>query len=178
MFSDFASHVAGIPLIAPKFGKTTGNVPFRDATGEFTPDGNLDFGLTDLTSSPADAYKFRTSPLRNVGVQPTFFHNGAFTKLDAAIRYHLNATEGAKTYSPLNAGVAADLTRNTGPIALVIARLDPALKTPVVLSNAEFTDLVAFVRDSLLDDRARPENLSRLIPAVVPSRLPLQTFER
>lgn len=178
MFSDFTSHVAGIPQIAPKFGKTTGNVPFRDATGQFTPDGSLDWGLTDLTSSPADAYKFRTSPLRNVGVQNTFFHNGAFTKLDAAIRYHLNATEGAKSYSPVNAGVAADLTRNTGPIALVIARLDPALKTPVVLSNTEFADLVAFVRDSLLDDRARPENLSRLIPAIVPSSLPLQTFER
>lgn len=178
MFSDFAAHVAGIPQIAPKFGKTTGNVPFRDASGEFTAAGNQDWGLADVTGLATDAYKFRTSPLRNLGVQPTFFHNGAFMRLEDAIRYHLNATEGAKTYSPASAGVAADLRNNSGPLAPVIARLDPKLKTPVVLSSSEFTDLVCFVREALLDDRARPENLRRLIPSSVPSYLPLQAFER
>jgi cytochrome c peroxidase len=178
MFSDFANHVAGIPQIAPKFGKTTGNVPFRDASGQFSPAGNQDWGLADVTGSTADAYKFRTSPLRNVGLQPTFFHNGAFTKLEDAVRYHLNTVAESKTYTPAKAMVATDLRNNTGPIAPVIAKLDPLLKTPVTLSTAEFTDLVCFLRESLLDDRARPENLSRLIPGQVPSYLPLQRFER
>ena len=40
----------------------------------------------DVTGSTTDAYRFRTSPLRNVGLQPTFFHNGAFTKLEDAVR--------------------------------------------------------------------------------------------
>jgi cytochrome c peroxidase len=131
-----------------------------------------------VTGSTADAYKFRTSPLRNVGLQPSFFHNGSFTRLEDAIRYHLNTTNGARTYTPANAGVASDLRNNTGPIASVIANLDPKLKTPVSLSLAEFTDLVCFVREALLDDRARPENLTRLIPAVVPSYLPMQRFEK
>jgi len=178
MFSDFESHNAGIPQIAPKFGKTTGNVPFRDAQGQFSTLGNQDWGLYDLTGNIDDAYKFRSSPLRNVGVQPTFFHNGAFTKLADAMRYHLNATEGARTYTPTRANIAADLRSNTAPIAPVLAGLDPLLRAPVSLTTAEFADLLAFVRDGLLDPRARPENLARLIPKGVPSYLPLHRFEK
>ena len=178
MFSDFKMHVAGVPQIAPKFGSTTGNVPFRDATGAFSTLGNQDWGLYDVTGDAADAYKFRTSPLRNVATQSTFFHNGAFTRLDDAVRYHLNTVAAARTYSPVTAGVAADLTRNTGPGAPVIAKLDPMLKAPVLLTPSEFNELLCFVRDSLLDDRARPENLARMIPRQVPSSIPLQRFER
>ncbi|MCX6856233.1 MAG: hypothetical protein NTV80_15165 [Verrucomicrobia bacterium] len=178
MFSDFQMHVAGIPQIAPKFGKTTCNVPFRDANGSFSTLGNQDWGLYDITGNPADAYKFRSSPLRNVATQPTFFHNGAFTRLDDAMRYHMNTIAASRTYSPTAAGLAADLTRNTGPIAPVLANLDPLLKTPVTLTTTEFNDLLSFVRDALLDDRARPEHLNRLIPAQVPSYLPLQRFTR
>jgi len=36
------------------------------------------FGREQITGDPQDRYKFRTSPLRNVAVQPTFMHNGAF----------------------------------------------------------------------------------------------------
>ena len=178
MFSDFQMHVAGVPQIAPKYGKTTGNVPFRDATGALSTLGNQDWGLYDVTGNVADAYKFRTAPLRNVATQPAFFHNGAFTRLEDALRFHLNASAVAKTYSPAAAGVAADLTRNTGPSAPVLASLSPLLKTAVTLTSTEFSDLLCFVRDALLDDRARPENLARLIPAQVPSYLPLQSFER
>jgi cytochrome c peroxidase len=178
MFSDFEMHVAAIPQIAPKFGKTTGNVPFRDANGAFSTLGNQDWGLYDVTGNIADAYKFRSSPLRNVATQPTFFHNGAFTRLEDAMRYHMNTVAASKTYSATAAGVAADLTRNTGPIAPALANLDPLLKTPVVLTTTEFNDLLSFVRDALLDDRARPEQLGRIIPAQVPSYLPLQRFDR
>src|SRR5882757_1950653 len=79
VFSDFQMHVAGIPQIAPRFGAGLGDVPFRNRRGEFSEDGNQDFGLFDITEENRDTYKFRTSPLRNLAVQPALFHNGAFT---------------------------------------------------------------------------------------------------
>jgi cytochrome c peroxidase len=44
------------------------------------PGQDEDFGLEQITGNPADRYKFRSSPLRNLSVQPTFFHNGLFTR--------------------------------------------------------------------------------------------------
>ena len=177
VFSDFQMHVAGIPQIAPKFGAGRGDVPFRNNRGEFSENGNQDFGLFDITEESQDIYKFRTSPLRNLAVQPAFFHNGAFTSLSEALRHHLNAIELGPDYDPVQAGVADDLTHNTGPIAPVLHRLDRALSKLPVLSDQEFSDLLAFLRDGLLDPRARPEFLRRFIPASVPSQLPLQVFE-
>ena len=177
LFSDFQMHVAGIPQIAPRFGAGLGDVPFRNAQGEFSEDGNQDFGLFDITEENQDIYKFRTSPLRNLAVQPAFFHNGAFTRLSEALRHHLNAIELGPRYDPVRARVARDLTHNTGPIDPVLQRLDPALSKIPPLSDEEFSDLLAFLRDSLLDARARPEFLRRFIPTSVPSQLPLQVFE-
>jgi len=177
LFSDFQMHVAGIPQIAPKFGAGLGDVPFRNARGEFSENGNQDFGLFDITEENGDIYKFRTSPLRNLAIQPAFFHNGAFTSLSEALRHHLDAIELGPQYDPVRAGVAPDLTHNTGPIVPVLRRLDPALAKLPALSDQEFSDLVAFLRDGLLDARARPEFSRRFIPTSVPSQLPLQVFE-
>ena len=177
LFSDFKMHVAGIPQIAPKFGAGLGDVPFRNRRGQFSEDGNQDFGLFDITEENQDIYKFRTSPLRNLAIQPAFFHNGSFTSLSEALRYHLNAIELGPDYDPVKAGVAVDLTHNTGPINPVLGRLDPALSNMPPLSDQEFSDLVAFLREGLLDPRARPAYLTRFIPASVPSQLPLQVFE-
>jgi len=177
LFSDFQMHVAGIPQIAPRFGAGLGDVPFRDSRGEFSERGNQDFGLFDITEENGDIYKFRTSPLRNLAVQPAFFHNGAFTSLSQALRHHLNAMELGPQYDPVRARVAADLTHNTGPIDRVLRRLDPALSKIPPLSDQEFSNLLAFLRDGLLDPRARPEFLRRFIPTSVPSQLPLQVFE-
>jgi cytochrome c peroxidase len=177
LFSDFKNHVAGIPQIAPVFGRGTGDVPFRNREGELSMDGNQDFGLFDITEDNADIYKFRTSPLRNLAVQSSFFHNGAFTRLSDALQHHLRTLELAPAYNPSQAGVAADLTHNTGPISPVLQRLDPALRTPISLNESEFSDLLTFLRDGLLDDRARPENLTHLIPTSLPSGLSLHTFE-
>ncbi len=172
MFSDFREHVIGVPQIAPAAGNpAAGNVTF-DGPGQ-----NEDFGLEQVTSNPNDRYMFRTSPIRNVALQPAFFHNGAFTRLDDAIRFHLNAAGQAPHYNPRAAGVARDLRGNTGPIAPVLARLDPALMTPINLSDDRFRQLVDFVRNGLLDPNAKPENLRRLIPRRVPSGRPIQTFQ-
>jgi cytochrome c peroxidase len=157
MFSDFTQHVAGIPQIAPSFG----NVTFDG------PGANEDFGLEQVTGNAADRYMFRTSPLRNVALQPAFMHNGAFVKLEDAIRYHLDAVRGSATYT--NAALPADLRGPMGPSQPVLDRLDPALRRAVALTDDEFTSLVDFVRDGLLDPGARPQRLMRLIPEKLPS---------
>jgi len=171
MFSDFQMHVIGVPQVAPAFGDGTGNVIFDG------PGRDEDFGLEQVTGNPADRYMFRSSPLRNVALQPAFFHNGAFTRLEDAIRHHLDPAASARSYDPRAAGVAPDLQALLGPIEPVLARLDPLLMTPVELSPAEFNDLVAFVRFGLLDGRAKKQSLCRLVPGSVPSGLDLIQFE-
>ncbi|MGH9930071.1 MAG: cytochrome-c peroxidase [Pyrinomonadaceae bacterium] len=167
MFSDFQMHVAGIPQIAP----LVGNVVF-DGQG-----ANEDFGLEQVTGNPNDRYAFRTSPLRNLALQPTFFHNGAFTRLEDAVRYHLDAIGSAPGYDPVQAGIDTDLQGPRGPIGLLLARIDPALASPVSLSNGEFRRLIAFLRNGLLDPKANPRDLRKEIPARVPSGNPVPTFQ-
>ena len=167
MFSDFRQHVAGIPQIAP----AVGNVTFDG------PGANEDFGLEQVTGNPNDRYAFRTSPLRNLALQPAFFHNGCFTRLEDAVRYHLDAIGSAPDYNPVAAGIASDLQGPQGPIAPVLARIDPALATPITLSSDEFRQLIAFLRTGLLDPRANPHDLRKLIPARVPSGRPIHVFQ-
>lgn len=171
MFSDFQNHVLGVPQIASTFGVGTGNVMFDG------PNHDEDFGAEQISGDAADRYAFRTSPLRNVAVQPAFFHNGAFTSLEDAIRHHLDPVRSALAYDPVSAGVDADLTLRMGPIQPVLDRLDPIMTNPIQLRNREFADLVAFVRNALLDPRALPENLCELVPTTVPSGMPVGDFQ-
>lgn len=162
MFSDFRQHVAGIPQVVP----VSTNVTFDG------PAANEDFGLEQATGNANDRYAFRTSPLRNVSLQPAFMHNGAFTSLEAAIRYHLDALAAAPGYTPSHLPV--DLQGPIGPLQPVLDRLDGRLRTRPSLNDDDVSALVAFVRDGLLDPDARPELLRRLIPARLPSgRAPL-----
>jgi cytochrome c peroxidase len=170
MFSDFDHHVIGVPQIAPAFGVGLGNVVF-DGRGE-----DEDFGLEQVTGDPGDRYRFRTAPLRNLARAPAFFHNGAFARLDDAIRHHLDAHNSARGYDPWKAGVPDDLRYRVGPIEPVLERLDPQLQIPIRLSPQEFADLVKFVRDGLLDARTSKANLCRLVPLVLPSGLPPLDF--
>jgi cytochrome c peroxidase len=165
MFSDFRQHVAGVPQIAP----TLGNVPFDG------PGSNEDFGLAQVTGNETDRYAFRTSPLRNVALQPAFMHNGAFVRLQDAIRYHMDALGQAAGYRPDL--LPPDLRVRSGPLAPVLNRLDPQLRTPVVLSENEFAALVDFVGGGLLDPAARPQRLRRLLPEKLPSGRPGLTFQ-
>jgi cytochrome c peroxidase len=171
MFSDFENHVLGVPQIAPAFGAGAGNVAFDG------PGGDEDFGAEQISGNPADRYEFRTSPLRNAALQPAFFHNGAFTRLEDAIRHHLDPRRSAERYDALDAGVDADLAQRIGPIQPVLERLDPLLQKPIRLSRKEFSDLVEFVRDGLLDPRARPRRACDTVPDVVPSGIPVSLFQ-
>jgi cytochrome c peroxidase len=128
MFSDFRMHNIGVPQIAPRFGVGLGNVIF-DGPGE-----DEDFGLEQITGDASDRYKFRTSPLRNAALQPAFFHNGAYTRLEDAVRHHLDVVASARGYDARRAGVSKDLQR-LGPIEPVLAFIDPVLARPIPLTS-------------------------------------------
>ena len=168
MFSDFENHVAGIPQLAPEFGVGKSNMIY-DGPGE-----DEDFGAMQISGDPADKYKFRTAPLRNAALSPAFFHNGAFTTLEDAIRFHVNPNQA---YNPARAGIDADLYARMGP------RVDPSLLHPLFrnggigLSELQLRDVAEFVETGLLDPRAKKENLCSLIPKAVPSKLKVLTFE-
>lgn len=88
MFSDVANHALGVPQLAPLFGVGTGDVVCDG------PQNNEDVGAEQVTGDPRDRYRFRTSPLRNVAVQPAFFHDGACTHLDGDSRNWLSVPPG------------------------------------------------------------------------------------
>lgn len=171
MFSDFENHVLGVPQIAPDFGIGKGNVLFDGKNKD------EDFGSEQITRKFEDRFKFRSSPLRNVALQPAFFHNGAFTRLEDAISHHLNVLQSNRNYDPVAAGVDQDLSLRKGPSNTVMARLDPLIKEPIQLRQQDFQDLVEFVRVGLLDPGALPANLCRMIPKHVPSGIPVIKFE-
>lgn len=160
MFSDFAGHVAGVPQLTPENTNATFDGPGSDE----------DYGIEHVTHNPDDRYKFRTAPLRNVGARVSYFHNGSFTRIRTAIIHHLRVFESARNYDPKVEKIAEDLNR-LGPIEPVLARIDPILATAIDLTDAELWQLTAFVRDGLLDDRARVENLVLEKPGSVPSGL-------
>lgn len=167
MFSDFREHVIAVPQVVPR---VTNNA--FDG-----PESNEDFGREDATGNPSDRYKFRTSPLRNVSLQPAFMHDGAFTSLEEAIRHHLDVSASARAYDPTTRGLAADLTGPIGPIEPMLAGVDPKLASPISLTDEQLDDLVAFVGNGLLDPRASPANLRKLVPKRVPSGRPTLTFQ-
>jgi cytochrome c peroxidase len=167
MFSDFDQHVLGVPQVVP----AVSNMVF-DGPGQ-----NEDFGLEQFTGNANDRYKFRTSPLRNVALQPTFFHNGAFTRLEDAIRHHLDVAASVNSYSPAMAGLAPDLLGPVAPMGPVLAKLDPLVAQPTSLTEEQFRQLVDFVSNGLLDPRAKPEHLKVLVPKSVPSGRPVLNFE-
>ena len=168
MFSDFENHVAGIPQLAPPFGKHTSNMIYDG------PEENEDFGAMQISGDPADKYKFRSAPLRNIGLAPAFFHNGAFARLEDAIRFHVDPMQ---PYDPSSTGIDRDLTKRMGP------RIDESYLHPLFrkggigLSHAQLRDVTQFVKTGLLDPRATKENLCGLIPKLVPSKLKVLTFE-
>jgi cytochrome c peroxidase len=165
MFSDFREHVIGVPQVAPLGGNVAFDGPMEDE----------DFGLEQITGDPADRYAFRSSPLRNVGLQPAFMHNGAFVRLKDAIRHHLDVEASVTAYT--SALLDADLQARLGPMQPVVDRLDPLVATPTELTAEEFDWLVDFVRDGLTDPEARPVRLRNTVPGALPSGEPPHEFQ-
>jgi cytochrome c peroxidase len=163
MFSSFVTLAVGVPPIVPQSTNVEFDGPGRDE----------DFGAERVTGDINERYRFRVAPLRNLAVQRAFFHNGAFTSLDDVIRHYINTGESLRNYDVSKANIAARL----GPIDPVLQKIDPIAAGQLILNEDEVRQLTAFVRDALLDPRARPENLRSLIPDAVPSGRPLPVFE-
>lgn len=168
MFSDFKMHNIGTPPVVPK----AGNVEFQG------PAKDEDFGLAEFTGTDviADRYLFRSSPLRNVALQPTFMHNGAYTKLEDAIYHHLNARAELMNYTLLKSGLSSSIFK-LGPRKQIAASLSPQVSNPIALTTAERADLITFVREALTDENARPINACKKIPQKLLSGYSLPKFE-
>jgi cytochrome c peroxidase len=167
MFTDFEEHSIAVPQLGPSLTNNSFD----------GPDASQDFGREDATGDPADRYRFRTPSLRNVAVEAAYMHDVAFTTLAAAIRRHLDAIASLLAYDPAAQRLPADLAGPIGPTTPLAEALDPRLAGPTVLAPSEFTDLLAFVRNALLDPRATPESLRKLVPKSVPSGRAVLSFE-
>ena len=166
MFSDFIPHAIAVPQVAP----ANTNAPFDG------PGANEDFGLEQVTGDGRDRYKFRTSPLRNLALQPAFFHNGAFTSIEDAIAHHLDVAVSLKNYSPVGR-LPDDLSGPMASAGPLLERRDALVRRPVRLTGQEFADLTSFLRTGLLDRRATAERFSALVPPTLPSDLEPLVFE-
>jgi cytochrome c peroxidase len=167
MFTDFREHAIAVPQLVPRLTNNTFDGPAA----------NEDYGREDFTGNPADRYAFRTPSLRNVALEPAFMHDGAFTSLTAAIRFHLNIAAAVRGYDPARQALPADLAGPIGPVEPPLQRLDPLLAKPILLTREQLQDLVAFVREGLLDPRAEPQKLRSLVPDGVPSGRAVLTFD-
>jgi cytochrome c peroxidase len=165
MFSDFDTHVLGVPQLVP----SSTNAVFDG------PNGDEDFGFERVSGDPEDRYEFRTSPLRNVAYQPSFMHNGAYVCLDEAIRHHMRIEETIGRYS--TAQLDAALQGPRGPDQPVLARLHDLVRDPPNLTELELRQITDFVEHALADPEAHPDRLASLIPATVPSGLPIHAFD-
>jgi cytochrome c peroxidase len=156
LLTDQAQHNIAIPQLGP--GKP--------------PSAPLDLGCGNITRRPADAFTFRTPPLRNVAVTGPWMHNGAYTTLEGAVWHHLDPTAALWSYDPsqLAPALQATVRNDPGTIQQVLATLDPLVRQPVALSDPEFRDLLVFLQaltSTSLD------TLPDVIPDAVPSGLPV-----
>ena len=132
----------------------------------------LDRGRADLPDQPFYLFAFRVAPLRNVELTAPYMHDGAFPTLEAVVRHYNDVPLALQTYdvSQLEPALRATYHGDAATTDSVIQSLDFRLRTPLHLSDDELADLVAFLK-SLTDPSAR--DLSALVPAAVPSGLPV-----
>jgi cytochrome c peroxidase len=158
LLTDQQFHNIGVPQLGP---------------GKLDEEKHLDLGRFLETGQHDDRYAFRTPPLRNVTLTTPYMHNGAFATLDAAFRHHLNPTGGLQNYDKNNLPEYFRDTIHSDPELHedILATLDPLLSAPPVLTEDEISDLMAFL-EALTSPSAA--DLSHLVPASVPSGLPVQ----
>jgi cytochrome c peroxidase len=138
-------------------------------------DRDEDYGLERTTGDSADRYMFRTAPLRNLARAPAYFHNGSFTDLGEAIRYHLTAIDSVSTYvAPSD--LADDLWL-LGPYDEMLNRIDALLDPAPTLTEPEIVQLITFVQTALLDSKSAPAKQCAAKPNHVPSHNAMETFE-
>ncbi|HEX6964678.1 MAG TPA: cytochrome-c peroxidase [Gemmatimonadaceae bacterium] len=130
--------------------------------------GHDDFGRFNVTGNSADLYRFRTTPLRNVELTGPYGHDGAITSLRGFIEHYSASDQALLNYDPSQLEPALQSTLLDNQQEILQQR--DTLLNGVVLTPEIVDKLMAYM-SALTDDAAR--NLSGLIPASVPSGLPV-----
>jgi cytochrome c peroxidase len=148
----------GAPQVGPGFGAAK---PLDLGRGELFP--NID----------VYRFSFRAPPLRNVELTAPYMHSGAYPTLEAVVRHYANVPKAIREYdvTQLHPSLRSAYHGDAATIDAVLRTLDFRLRSPLNLTNEEQSDLVAFLK-SLTDPSAR--DLSSVIPAAVPSGLPIE----
>jgi cytochrome c peroxidase len=154
--TDQQFHSIGVPQVGPGFA----------------PEDAEDRGRERVTGLASDRYRFRTPPLRNVELTAPYMHDGAYATLKAAVRHYVNTETALRSYdaTQLREDLRASHLSDASLITAMAATIDPMVRSPLTLSDAEVADIVAFLK-SLTDPTSR--DLSPAVPATVPSGLPV-----
>ena len=194
--TDQKFHAIAMPQIGPGKGDGNNGAYWR-ASGYR---GFLeDFGRGRVTRRPHDNYKFRTPTLRNVAVTGPWGHSGAYMKLEAVVRHHLDPESSLEGYdmerNPLpvlrNVVVLASNNAAFEQRFLSGARLEGFLMRDsfvqtnsilrrritaanelgvTALNDEEVSQLISFL-EALTDPMVH--ELGRIVPERVPSGLPV-----
>jgi cytochrome c peroxidase len=147
----------GVPQIGPGVG----------------PELPLDLGRGAIPGNDFYRFAFRVAPLRNAELSAPYFHDGAYPTLDAVVHHYNDVGTALTTFdsTQLAPDVRAKYHGDAATVTGVLQQLDGRLRQPLRLTETERAELVAFLK-SLTDPSAR--NLSALVPASVPSGLPVR----
>jgi len=154
-------------------GATLSDQEFHDvAVAQIGPgvgdgaDGHDDFGRSRVTGDPADQYRFRTTPLRNVELTAPYGHDGSVASLRDFIAHYSESHLKLQNFdiNTLEPALRSTLVANGSAI---LANRDPLLEG-VVFGDDIVNQLMAYM--SALTDPAAVD-LSRLTPPRVPSKL-------
>ena len=155
MLSDDQFHNVAVAQIGPGEGNGTAL--------------NDDFGRMNVTGNPADIYKFRTTPLRNVEFSGPYGHDGAVVNLRQFVEHYSESDLKLLAFNPfeLEPGLRGTLLGNQ---AAIIANRDPII-VGVVLTE-DLVDKLMDYMTALSDPAVR--DLGKTVPKRLPSKLPVQ----
>ncbi len=169
LFSDFENYNIGVPQVGPGTAQFDADPTYKGLT-------TWDFGLEEINFNRLDRFQFRTPPLRGVALSSPYMHNGAYTKLEDAIRHHTNPEAAYANYDITQ--IEADMQAADGlkPMGPVFERRNPVVlghgtgQRRIDLTDAQINDLVEFLK-TLTDPRMK--DTADLAPKTVPSDLPV-----
>ncbi|GLS24713.1 cytochrome-c peroxidase [Marinibactrum halimedae] len=133
----------------------------------------LDLGRGAITGNKEDDFKFRTPSLRNIELESPYFHNGAYAKLEDAIRHHLNPKDALDNYdaNQIEPELAGLFQNDKVTINRLLSTVDPALYIRgKPLNDSDVQDLMDFMH-ALTDPASL--NMLDIVPDKLPSGLPL-----
>jgi cytochrome c peroxidase len=129
-----------------------------------------DFGRMNVTGLPDDRYRFRTTPLRNVELTGPYGHDGAIGDLRSFVEHYSESDLKLLAFDPMKLEPLLRLTVMTNGADILLQR--DTLLAGVVLTP-DLVDKLMDYMTALTDDAAR--DLSRTVPARVPSKLPVDS---